>query len=112
MQLTETSIMRHPALLLSVLGTVFGGRTLTAACSHLVPDRAGAQAGGDDQGGGGGGGGGGTPGQNHDAGPPDEVTDGAAPDVVKVACVDTPYSDPWSPGYTVDPAVKSSVQSV
>src|SRR3954470_23110058 len=101
--------MRHPALLLGIVSTVTCGMIVTAACSHLVASRDGEQGG---NGGGGGGGGGGQPPPASDAGPPDEITDGAAPDVVKVACVDTPYSDPWSMGYTPDPAVQSTVQSV
>ena len=38
--------------------------------------------------------------------------DGGTPMVMKASCVDSPYSDPWSPGYTPDPNVKSAVQSV
>ena len=102
--------MRHPALLLGIVSTVLGGVIVTAACSHLAAGRDGEQAGG--PGGGTGGPGGGQKPPAYDAGPGDEITDGAAPDVVKTACVDTPYSDPWSPGYTPDPAIQSTVQSV
>jgi beta-glucosidase len=37
--------------------------------------------------------------------------DADAPDVVKVACTDTPYSDPYSPGYTQDPTVLATTQA-
>ena len=55
--------------------------------------------------------GGGGPG--YDAGTPVVVIDpdADAPDVVKVACTDTPYSDPWSPGYTQDPTVLANTQA-
>jgi beta-glucosidase len=41
----------------------------------------------------------------------EQVTDGAAPDVVKAACGDSTYSDAFTPGYTQDPAVLQRVQT-
>jgi len=45
----------------------------------------------------------------------EEIVDGSvggdAPSVVKMSCGDAVFSDPYSPGYTQDPAVLSQVQS-
>ena len=39
------------------------------------------------------------------------ITDGAAPDVAKVACTDSTFSDAWTPGYTPDATVLAKVTS-
>jgi hypothetical protein len=41
--------------------------------------------------------------------PPDMVVDGTDPGNVKMSCSDAEYCDPWSPGYTPDPAVMNQV---
>jgi beta-glucosidase len=38
------------------------------------------------------------------------LTDGGTPPIVKMSCGDVAYGDPWSPGYTPDPAVLMQVQ--
>src|SRR5439155_22973716 len=82
---------------------------VSGSCGFFTHLRPGGSSMGDNGGGGSGVGGGG---DNADAGPPDEIVDGGPPpDVLKTSCVDTPYADPWSPGYTPDPAVVSAVQA-
>jgi beta-glucosidase len=44
------------------------------------------------------------------AGPMDEPADGTDPGNPKMSCEDREYCDPWSPGYTPDPAVKDAVR--
>jgi len=48
-----------------------------------------------------------------DGGKIEEILDGSVSDapVVKMSCGDSPFTDPYSPGYTQDPAVLSQVQS-
>jgi beta-glucosidase len=38
--------------------------------------------------------------------------DAGAPDVAKIACTDSVYSDPWSPGYQEDPSVLPKAQAI
>ncbi len=40
------------------------------------------------------------------------VVDGTPPQVTKVACGDSPYADPWTPGYAPDKAAVSTVESL
>ncbi len=93
-------ILLAASLLASALGAAAFGAT---ACEHQKP--------------------GGThpPGETPDAdltGPPpppgdeceqDAIVDGTAPEVVKISCTAAPTCDPWSPGYTPDPAVQADV---
>ncbi len=82
-------------------GIVLGievGALAVLACTHLVPTRGGY--------------GPGDGGADFDGGPIDPTTDGEAPDLVKMSCGDGTYADPWSPGYTPDPAVQSSAQAI
>jgi beta-glucosidase len=74
------------------------GALAVLACSHLVPTRGGYSAG---DGGG----------IDYDGGPADPTTDGEAPDLVKTSCGDGTWADPWSPGYTPDPAVQSAARA-
>jgi beta-glucosidase len=74
---------------------------LALACSHLKGDNGADQYPGDD--------GGITWPITFDGGT--TVVDGAAPTVNKMACTDTQYSDPWTPGYTPDKKVDSIVQA-
>jgi beta-glucosidase len=40
------------------------------------------------------------------------VVDDASPPVTKTACGDSPYADPWTPGYSPDKEAQSTVQSL
>jgi beta-glucosidase len=89
---------------------------IVAACSHLYVPMIPGEGKGSGPAGSSSGGGSGGPGGDYDGGgaPPVVVvdSDGEAPDVVKVACSDTPYSDPWSPGYTQDPTVLANTAAM
>jgi beta-glucosidase len=81
-----------------VIIAIEAGALAVLACTHLVPTRGGYGAG---DGGG----------IDYDGGPADPTTDGEAPDLVKTSCGDGTWADPWSPGYTPDPAVQSAARA-
>src|SRR5579859_435034 len=51
-------------------------------------------------------------GPRDESGPIDKTTDGEAPDTAKTSCGDKTYSDPWSPGYAIDPGAVDAAKAV
>jgi beta-glucosidase len=101
----SASLLVVPAAALVWLAAAVAGPMV--ACTHLTP-------GGLDGGIGG-------PGPSHeiftfDGGTTLVAADAGAPDAAKVACGDSPYGDPWTPGYSiadnVAPAVRSLIASM
>jgi beta-glucosidase len=93
------SAARRRRLLACGVALSLGGViSVAASCSHILPIPG-------QQGGPG-------PGSQYDGGPADEDTDGAPPNLVKTSCGDSPWDDPWSPGYTPDPGVQSAAQAI
>src|SRR5438309_11463557 len=101
------SLLRRLGPLFIVLVLAGVAALVVIACDHLVSTGRGGPS---SDGGGGSGGGGGLGGGPVD-GPPDDITDGAPPPDAKMSCTDSPYSDPWSPGYTPDPNVQSMARA-
>ena len=99
--------MRQHRLLSGPVMTVFlsaVGLLVVSACEHLlVPGEGqGEPSGLSDS----------SIGPRDESGPIDLTTDGAAPDAAKTSCGDKVYSDPWSPGYTPDPAVVDAAKAM
>jgi beta-glucosidase len=110
-------IERHRAIFVVLVIATAAPQVSATGCSHSQDPAAqgsGGNAGSGNGGGSGATGGGGSSGSGGGPAastPGDRIVDGAAPDVAKIACADSAFSDMFTPRYMADPKVTQRVQN-